>query len=92
MAEALEEASAGAKIFKDLFSGAMGGIAQVLIGQPFGTLLRTRIGAEKLLMMRQISSKSVFKQPRNTQEPWTARQKSFATRALPHSTKALSLH
>jgi hypothetical protein len=35
MADALEEANAaasGAKIWKDLFSGAVGGVAQVLIG------------------------------------------------------------
>lgn len=36
MAEALEEANAPAsQTLKDLFSGAVGGIAQVLIGQPF---------------------------------------------------------
>lgn len=37
MADALEEAGAagGAKVLKDLFSGAVGGVAQVLIGQPF---------------------------------------------------------
>lgn len=36
MAEALEEAneqSGGARLAKDLFSGAVGGIAQVLIGE-----------------------------------------------------------
>lgn len=36
MAQALEEANVGLnETFKDLFSGAVGGIAQVLIGQPF---------------------------------------------------------
>jgi solute carrier family 25 carnitine/acylcarnitine transporter 20/29 len=36
MAQALEEANVGMnETFKDLFSGAVGGIAQVLIGQPF---------------------------------------------------------
>ncbi|KAF2166182.1 hypothetical protein M409DRAFT_55051 [Zasmidium cellare ATCC 36951] len=38
MAEALEEAkdaANGLKVVKDLFSGAVGGVAQVLIGQPF---------------------------------------------------------
>lgn len=36
MAEALEEANVNlSQTFKDLFAGAVGGIAQVLIGQPF---------------------------------------------------------
>jgi solute carrier family 25 carnitine/acylcarnitine transporter 20/29 len=36
MAQALEEANVGLnETTKDLFSGAVGGIAQVLIGQPF---------------------------------------------------------
>jgi solute carrier family 25 carnitine/acylcarnitine transporter 20/29 len=36
MSQALEEANVGVnETFKDLFSGAVGGIAQVLIGQPF---------------------------------------------------------
>ncbi|KAF2723492.1 mitochondrial carrier [Polychaeton citri CBS 116435] len=36
MAEALEEANRGVnQTLKDLFSGAVGGVAQVLIGQPF---------------------------------------------------------
>ncbi|KAH9819893.1 carrier protein YMC1, mitochondrial [Teratosphaeria destructans] len=36
MAEALEEANSGlTRTLKDLFSGAVGGVAQVLIGQPF---------------------------------------------------------
>ncbi|KAK5690416.1 carrier protein ymc1 [Elasticomyces elasticus] len=36
MAEALEEANVGlSRTLKDLFAGAVGGVAQVLIGQPF---------------------------------------------------------
>ncbi|KAK1056950.1 carrier protein ymc1 [Friedmanniomyces endolithicus] len=36
MAEALEEANSGlSRTLKDLFAGAVGGVAQVLIGQPF---------------------------------------------------------
>ncbi|TKA78986.1 hypothetical protein B0A55_02567, partial [Friedmanniomyces simplex] len=36
MAEALEEAKSGLnRTLKDLFAGAVGGVAQVLIGQPF---------------------------------------------------------
>jgi hypothetical protein len=38
MAEALEEANSGlTRTLKDLFSGAVGGVAQVLIGMPIVT-------------------------------------------------------
>lgn len=79
------------RTLKDLFAGAVGGVAQVLIGQPFGEIPHVRTAYETFTdfvpLPLQILLRSDYKQHRNTPAHWTQQPRSTKMKEPSPSTR-----
>jgi hypothetical protein len=89
MSELEKEIGGWERTAKDLVSGAAGGIAQVLLGQPFGRY-STHVRRRPVLTDNlKTSSRSASRPPTNTNLRSIVVAKYLPMKGLWHSTKAL---